>query len=52
MKTIFKSNGYKVTFNGKNTYVVVTAFGDALFVTNTERKAMNFMNRTLKDAGL
>jgi hypothetical protein len=51
MKTIFKTNDYKVTFNGKSTYIVETRHGDALFATNTERKAMNFMNRTLKDAG-
>ena len=52
MKTIFKTADYKILFNGSKTFCVVTKFGDCLIATSTERKARNFLARTMKMAGL
>jgi len=46
-----KANGYEIKFNGGKTWIVVSD-GDCIFTTDTERKAKNYLSRTLKDAGL
>jgi hypothetical protein len=43
---------YKITFNGKSTYMVTDNHGTCLFAADTERKAVNFLARLLKDAGI
>ena len=43
---------YKITFNGKSTYMVTDNHGACLFATDTQRKASNFLARILKEAGL
>jgi len=45
-------NQYKIEFNGSSTWMVITSHGDCIFAASTERKAKNFLARTLKDAGL
>lgn len=55
MKTIETHKEYKIEFNGSDTwYVSYEVNGDetCIFATNTERKARNFFNSTLKSAGL
>lgn len=55
MQTIESNKEYKIEFNGSSTWFVSyeTEFdGDSCIgAFNTERKARNFFNRTLKDRG-
>lgn len=53
METLKTKNGISITFNGKNTYMVlaIMEFGtsDVIYgVVNTERKANNLFNKILK----
>lgn len=55
MQTIETHKEYKIEFNGSRTYFVsYTVDGEdtCIFRTNTERKARNFFNSTLKAAGI
>jgi hypothetical protein len=51
MTTLAQKHEYKVTFNGSKTYFVM-AGKTCVFATSTERKAMNYYNRMLKDANV
>lgn len=51
MTTLTNTNGFKIEFNGSATYFVSNEF-DCLGYFPTERKAKNFLNRALKDAGI
>jgi len=51
MKTIKASNGFSVTFNGKNTYFVDNGC-ECIGYYETERKAINAMNRAIKHSVL
>lgn len=44
-------NEYKIESNASKTWTVINDNGDCLFATNTERKAKNFLKRTLEMAG-
>lgn len=51
--TTKQMNDYQIIHNGHNTYMVMDIKNnDCLFATNTERKAKNFLKRTLEMAGL
>ena len=57
MTTLRIEQDYRIDFNGSNTYFVIVSYNnentdDCIFTTNTERKANNFLNRTLKDHGI
>ena len=52
MKTIKEQNGFKIEFNGKNTYFITDSNGDVWDRTDTERKANNRFNKILKSSGL
>ena len=46
-------NDYQIIHNGNNTYMVMDIKNnDCLFATQSERKAKNFLKRTLEMAGL
>ena len=46
-----KTNGYEIKSNGSKTWMVMSD-EDCIFATDTERKAKNYLARTLRDAGL
>ena len=46
-----KANGYEIKSNGSKTWMVMSD-EDCIFATDTERKAKNYLARTLRDAGL
>lgn len=46
MKTIIKVQDYKIT-KSTNNYFVIDSADQCLFVTNTEKKAMNFFKKVL-----
>ena len=57
MTTIKSKNGIEITFNGKNTYIVIASqeFGTSAVIygcVSTERKAKNLFNKVLAQAGL
>lgn len=52
MKTLTTKNGLAIEFNGRNTYFLSEENGDCIGYFNTERKALNAMNKTLKLRGL
>lgn len=52
MKTVRQENGYTIEFNGSSTYFVTDDTDTCIFATDTERKANNFLNSTLKYQGV
>ncbi|MCK4891532.1 MAG: hypothetical protein KAS78_02575 [Candidatus Pacebacteria bacterium] len=52
MTIIKQIHGYKVEFNGSQTYFLSDSTGSCYGSYPTERKAINALNRTLKAAGL
>ena len=43
--TTTNSGTYTIKFNGSNTYFVINEVNDAIFRTNTIRKANNFIKK-------
>ena len=41
----------KIIFNGSKTYMVIDSADQCLFASTSERKAKNFLAKTLKCAG-
>ena len=47
MKTLRNEKGFKLTFNGSNTFMIIDNNGTCWEATNTLRKANNRMNKIL-----
>lgn len=45
MKTVAEKNGFKVQHNGGKSWFVIDNTGHCWFATNTERKALNQLNK-------
>ena len=52
METLHTTSDYKITFNGSSTYMVIDNNNDCHFATNTERKAINYLNKLLDCLGI
>ena len=53
MKTLKVAAGYKILLSSSGVLcMVLDNENHCIFTTSSERKAVNFLNRTLKDSGL